>query len=82
MQVKDGKLTLGMLTGGKLDDITVVVARVTSQPQLVVSTDEVESTQDAAESEDTRSRPQPEVEAQMEADVPEETPAPADKASG
>ena len=82
MQVKDGKLTLGMLTGGKLDDITVVVARVTSQPQLVVSTDEVERTQDAAESEDTRSRPQPEVKAQMEADVPEETPAPADKASG
>lgn len=33
MRIKDGKLTLGALTGGKLDDITVVVARVTAEPR-------------------------------------------------
>lgn len=35
MRVKDGKLALGALTGGKLDDITVVVARVAAAPRPV-----------------------------------------------
>jgi protein phosphatase PTC7 len=30
---KDGKFKLGQMTGGKLDDITVVVARVTTKTQ-------------------------------------------------
>jgi protein phosphatase PTC7 len=31
-RVQDGKLRLGQLSGGKLDDITVVVARVAEAP--------------------------------------------------
>lgn len=32
-KIDDGKLQLGRLTGGKLDDITVLVARVADAPE-------------------------------------------------
>eukprot|EP00892_Ulva_mutabilis_P006407 jgi/Ulvmu1/4138/UM019_0117.1 len=55
MQVKDGKLTLGALTGGKLDDITVVVARVSAQSTAAESADV--STEEPGGSEDSASWP-------------------------
>lgn len=74
MRVKDGKLALGALTGGKLDDITVVVARVTSTPRPAAASEAAVAEDSAAVTADEETPVTTDVAAPTPAEEPAQEP--------